>query len=55
MASSRMTKGQLREALLGVGVIPESKSKMTDLVKLYKENVLHDKVCLSVQSTSAEF
>ena len=50
-----MTKDQLREALIDVGVKTAVKSKKADLVKLYREHVLHEKVCFTIQSTYAEF
>ena len=44
MASSRMTKDQLRDALIEVGIKTPVKSKKADLVKLYREHVLNEKV-----------
>ncbi|XP_003747618.1 lamina-associated polypeptide 2 [Galendromus occidentalis] len=44
MASSRMTKDQLRDALIEVGVKTPVKAKKADLVKLYREHVLNEKI-----------
>lgn len=49
MASTRMTKDQLRDALIEVGIRTPVKSKKADLVKLYREHVLNEKVCVSIQ------
>lgn len=40
-----MTKDQLRDALIEVGVKTQVKAKKADLVKLYREHVLNEKVC----------